>query len=130
MIFSILILLGACWDFFKQSVLQNFTCSVLFRKGRGSRDQNCQHLLDHRESKGIFKKNCSCFIDYAKALTTWITTNCGKFLKRWHCQNILPVSWETCMRVKRQQLEPHMEQLTGSELRKEYDEAVNCLRVY
>ena len=22
-----------------------------------------------------------CFIDYAKALTVWITTNCGKFLK-------------------------------------------------
>ena len=27
-----------------------------------------------------------CFIDYAKALTVWITTNCGKFLKRWEYQ--------------------------------------------
>ena len=24
-----------------------------FRKGRGTRDQVCQHLLDHRENKGI-----------------------------------------------------------------------------
>ena len=24
-----------------------------------------------------------CFIDYAKPLTVWITTNCGKFFKRW-----------------------------------------------
>ena len=24
-----------------------------------------------------------CFIDYSKALTMWITTNCGKFFKRW-----------------------------------------------
>ena len=28
-----------------------------------------------------------CFIDYAKALTVWITTNCGKFLKRWEYQD-------------------------------------------
>ena len=34
---------------------------------------------------------------------------------------ILPVSWETCMQVKEQQLDPRMEQLTGSGLRKEYD---------
>jgi len=29
--------------------------------------------------------------------------------------------WETCMRVKKQQLELDMKQLTGSELGKEYD---------
>ena len=44
-------------------------------------------------------------------LTVWIITNCGKLLKRWECQTILPVSWETCMWVKKQQLE----QLTGSD---------------
>ena len=36
-----------------------------------------------------------------------------KFLKRWECQTILPVSWETSMWVKKQQLEPYMEQLTA-----------------
>ena len=30
------------------------------------------------------------------------------------------------MRVKKQQLEPYMEQLTGSTLGKEYDKAVYC----
>ena len=30
------------------------------------------------------------------------------------------------MQVKKQQLEPYMEQLTGSELGKEYDKAVYC----
>ena len=35
--------------------------------------------------KQEFQKNI-CFIDYAKALTVWITTNCGKFLKRWEYQ--------------------------------------------
>ena len=30
------------------------------------------------------------------------------------------------MQVKKQQVEPYMEQLTGSKLRKEYDKAVHC----
>ena len=37
-----------------------------------------------------FQKNIYfCFIDYAKALTVWITTNCGKFFERWECQTYL-----------------------------------------
>ena len=43
----------------------------------------------------------------------WITTNCGKFLI-----DQLVYSWETCMQVKKQQLEPDMEQQTGSKLGK------------
>ena len=61
-----------------------------------------------------------------KALTVWITTNCGSFLKRWEYQITLPASWETCMQVKKQQLELHMEQQTGSKLGKEYVKAVYC----
>ena len=38
----------------------------------------------------------------------------GKFLKRWEYQTTLPTSWEICMQVKKQQLEPDMEQQTGS----------------
>ena len=48
--------------------------------------------------------------------------NSGKFLKRWEYQTSLPVSWETCMQVKKQQLEPNMEQWTGSKLGMEYKE--------
>ena len=43
----------------------------------------------------------------------------GKLLKRWEYQTTLPVSWETCMLVKKQQFESYMEQLTGSKLGKE-----------
>ena len=46
-----------------------------------------------------------------------------KILKEWECQIILPVSWETCMQVKKQQLELDMEQLTGSKLGKKYVKA-------
>ena len=43
-----------------------------------------------------------------KPLTVWITTNGGKFLKKREYQITLPVSWETYMQVKKQQLELDM----------------------
>ena len=55
-----------------------------------------------------------------KPLTVWITTKCGKFLKRQEYQTLLPASWEICMQVKNHWLEPDMEQQTGSKLGKEY----------
>ena len=39
---------------------------------------------------------------------------CGKFWKRWEYQTTWPASWETCMQVRKQQLELDMEQQTGS----------------
>ena len=51
---------------------------------------------------------------------------CGKFLKRWECKTTLPVSWETCMQVKKQYLQLDMKQWTGSKLGKEYVKAVYC----
>ena len=54
-----------------------------FRKGRGARDQ-IAHILWIKEKAKEFQKNIHfCFIDYAKAFDCVITTNCGKFLKRW-----------------------------------------------
>ena len=56
-----------------------------FRKGRGTRDQvaNIHWIIEKARQ---FQKNIYfCFIDYAKAFV-WITTNCGKFLKRWEYQ--------------------------------------------
>ena len=53
-----------------------------------------------------------------KPFTVWITINYGKFFKRWEYQTTLPASWETCMQVKKQQLETDMEQQTGFRLAK------------
>ena len=78
-----------------------------------------------------FQKNIYfCFIDYTKPLTVWITTNCGKFFKRWEYQTTWPSSWEICIQVKKQQLEPDMEQRTGSKLEKEYIKSVYCHPAY
>ena len=49
---------------------------------------------------------------------------------RWEYQITLPVSWETCMQVKKQQLEPDMEQHTGSKLGKEYIKSIYCYPAY
>ena len=50
-----------------------------------------------------FQKNIYfCFMAMLKPLSVWITTNCGKFLKRQEYQTTIPVSWETCMQVKKQ----------------------------
>ena len=59
-------------------------------------------------------------------LIVWITTNSGKFLKKWEYQTTFPVSWETCMQVKKQQLEPDMVQMTSTKLGKEYDKTEYC----
>ena len=64
-----------------------------------------------------------------KPLTVWITTNCGKILKRWEYQTALPVSWENCMQVK-QQLEPDTEQWIVWKLGKEYIKAAYCHPAY
>ena len=72
------------------------------------------------------KTSTSTSLTMVKPLTVWITTNCGKFLKRWEYQTNLPASWEICMQVKKQQLELDMEQWTGSRLGKEYVKAVYC----
>ena len=45
-------------------------------------------------------------------------------------QTTLTASWEICMQVKKQQLEPDMEQQTGSKLGKEYIKAVYCHPAY
>ena len=45
-------------------------------------------------------------------------------------QTILPVSWETCVWVKKEQLKPCMEQLIGLRVRKECDRAVCCHSVW
>ena len=45
----------------------------------------------HRK-QGNSEKHLLCFIEFAKAFDLWITTNCGKFLKRWEYQTTLPVS--------------------------------------
>ena len=84
-----------------------------FTKGRETRDQiaNICWIIEKESSR---KTSISALLTMPKPLTVWITVNCGKFWKKWEYQTIWPVSWETCMQVRKQQLEMAMEQQTGS----------------
>ena len=61
--------------------------------------------------KGIPEKTSTfTSLTTLKPLTVWITTNCGKFFKRWEYQTTLIVSWETYIQIKKKQLETKVEQ--------------------
>ena len=60
------------------------------------------------------KTSTFALLTIPKPFTVWVTINCGKFWKRWAYQTTWPTSWETCMQVRKQQLELDMEQQTGS----------------
>ena len=96
-----------------------------FRKGIGTRDQilptSAGSLKKQESSRKI---STSALLTMPKPLTVWITTNCGKFWKKWEYQTTWPASWEICMQVRKQQLEPDMEQQTGPKLGKEYVKAI------
>ena len=92
-----------------------------FRKGRGTRNQ-IVNICWMKKQVSSRKTSTLALLTMPKPLTVWITTNWGKFLKRWKYQTTLPVSWETCMQDKKQQLD--MKQQTGSKLGKEYIKAV------
>ena len=90
-----------------------------FRKGRGTRDQIANISGSSKKQKSSRKTSISALLTMSKPFIVWITINCGKFLKIWEYQTTLPVSWEICMQVKKQQLELDMEQQTDSKLGKE-----------
>ena len=66
-----------------------------------------------------------CFIDYAKTL------DCVDHGKLWKILKEVGIpdhfTWEFCIQVKKQLLEPDMEQQTDSKSKKEYIKAVYCL---
>ena len=91
-----------------------------FRKGRGTRDQIASIWIIEK-AREVQKNIYFCFIDYTQ---TW------KLLERWEYQTTLPASCKTCMQVKKQQLEPDVEQWSGSKLGKEYIKAGSCHPAY
>ena len=97
-----------------------------FRKDSRTRDQIgniCWIIKKARE----FQKNIYfCFIDCAKAFDCVDHNKLWKFWKRLDYHTTWPVSWESCMQVRKKLLELDMEQQTGSKLGKEYVKAVYC----
>ena len=82
-----------------------------------------------QEKQGNSRKT-SASATTRKPSTVWITTNCGKLLKRWEYQTTLSDSYETCTQVKKQQLKPDVGQWAGSKMGKEYSRGVYCHPAY
>ena len=101
-----------------------------FRKGRGTRDHLPTSVGSSKKQEKTRKTSTSALLTMPKPLTVCITTNYGKFLKRWKYQTTWPASWEICMQVKKQWLEPDMEQQTGLKLGKDNVKAVYCHPAY
>ena len=83
-----------------------------------------------KKQESSIKTSTSVLLTMPKTLTVWITTNCGKFWKRWEYQTTWPAFWEIYKQVKKQQLELDMEQQIGSKSGKEYVKAVYCHHAY
>ena len=78
-----------------------------FRRGRETRDQ-IANIFWIMEKAREFQKNI-CFIDYTKASDCVDHNKLWKILKEMGVPTTLPSYRETCMQVKRQQLDPNME---------------------
>ena len=98
--------------------------------GRGTRspiESICSIIEKARE----FQKNIYfSSIDYTKSTECVNHSKLWKILKEMTCQTTLPTSSETCIQVKKQQLEPDMEQWTGSKLGQECLKTIYCHPVY
>ena len=98
-----------------------------FRKGRGTRDQiaNIRWIIEKAKE---FQKNIYiCFIDYAE------TFDCVDHKKLWKIlEEMGTPDHLTCLlrNLYAGQLEPDVEQQTGSKLEKEFVKAVYCHPVY
>ena len=105
----------------QESGTMNFQMLRWFRKDRGTIDEidKICWTIERIQEKHLF-----CFMTTPNHLTVWITTNCGKFLKRWEYQTTWLASWEICVQVRKQQLERVMEQETVLKNGKEYVKAV------
>ena len=85
-----------------------------FRKGRGTRDQIANICWIIKKAREFQKNIYFCFIDNAKAFDCVDRNKLWNILKEMGILDHLTASWETCMQVRKQQLELDMEQHTGS----------------
>ena len=101
-----------------------------FRKGRGTRDQivNIHWIIEKAQE---FHKNIYfCFIDYAKTFDCVDHNKLWKILQEMGIPDHLTCLLRICMQVRKQQLEPDVEQQTGPKSGKEYFKPVYCHPAY
>ena len=87
---------------FSSTWIENFQMYKLVFQEAAEPEVKLPTLTGSWRKQGNSRKT-SASLTMLKPLTVWITANYGKILKRWEYQTTLPVSWEICIWVKKQQ---------------------------
>ena len=103
---------------------------LVSEKPRGARDQTAYIRWIIEKAREFQKNIYSPSLTALKPFTVRIATKYETFWKRWEYQTNLPASWKICIQVKKQQVEPDIEQGTSSILGKEYVKAMYCHPAY
>ena len=109
---SFAMLVRFCSKFFKLGFSSTWTenfkkYNLCLEKAEEPEMKLSTFLGSQRKQRNSRKTSTSASLTTLKPLTVWITTNYGKFLKRWEYQTTLLASWEACKQVRKQQLEPN-----------------------
>ena len=103
---------------------------VGFRKGRGTRDQVANIRWIIKKAREFQKNIYFCSIEYAKAFDCVDHNKLWKILQEMGIPDHLTCLLRNLYAGQEQQLEPDMEQQTGSKSGKEYVKAVYCHPAY
>ena len=88
---------------FSSTWTENFPIYKLGLEKAEKPDIKLPTFVESWRNKGSFSKTLTfTTLTTLKLLTVWLTTDCGKFLKRWEHQTIFLVSWEMCLKVRKQ----------------------------
>ena len=120
------ILQAGLWQYVNQ---EHPDVQTAFRKGRRTRDQIANICWIIGKAREFQKNTYFGFIDFAKAFDYVEHNKLWKVLKEVGMPDDLIYLLRNCMPVKKQQLQPYMEQ-ASSKLGKEYDKAVYCHSAY
>ena len=101
-----------------------------FTKGRGTKDQVANIRWVIKKAREFQKNIYFCFIDYAKDFDCMDHNKLWKILKEMGIPDHLTCILRNLYAGQKQQLEPDMEQQTGSKSGKEYIRAVYCQPAY
>ena len=105
-------------------------CSCWISKRQRNQRSNCQHLLDHKKTRELQKTIYFCFIDNVKAFDCVDHNKQWKILKEMGFPDYLICLLRNLYTGQKLQLEPDMEQRTGSRLGKEYIKSPCLFNLY
>ena len=101
-----------------------------FKKGRETEIKMPTSAGSSKKQESSRKTSISTLLTMPKPLTVWITTNCGKFLKRCEYSTTWPASWECMYACQEATVRTGHGTTDWFQIGKEYVMAVYCHHAY